>query len=80
MFQTIEAKKYIEEIEIFNNKRNDCLNELSNLNQENSNNEKEKNKYQEKYDFSNSEIEKLKQKINSKKKNIMIKSVIRNEN
>lgn len=40
MFQTIEAKKYIEEIEIFNNKRNDCLNELSNLNQENSNNEK----------------------------------------
>ncbi|MEE0728669.1 MAG: AAA domain-containing protein, partial [Clostridium saudiense] len=68
MFQTIEAKKYIEEIEIFNNKRNDCLNELSNLNQENSNNEKEKNKYQEKYDFSNSEIEKLKQKINSKEK------------
>lgn len=42
MFQTIEAKKYIEEIEIFNNKRNDCLNELSNLNQENSNNEKKK--------------------------------------
>lgn len=68
MFQTIEAKKYIEEIEIFNNKRNDCLNELSNLNQEISNNEKEKNKYQEKYDFSNSEIEKLKQKINSKEK------------
>ena len=68
MFQTIEAKKYIEEIEIFNNKRNDCLNELSNTNQENSNNEKEKNKCQEKYDSSNSEIEKLKQKINSKEK------------
>ena len=60
--------KYIEEIEIFNNKRNDCLNELSNLNQEISNNEKEKNKYQEKYDFSNSEIEKLKQGMNSKEK------------
>lgn len=29
---------------------------------------KRKNKYQEKYDFSNSEIEKLKQKINSKEK------------
>ena len=68
MFQTIEAKKYIEEIEIFNNKRNDCLNKLSNTNQENSNNEKEKNKCQEKYDSSNSEIEKLKQKINSKEK------------
>lgn len=68
MFQTIEAKKYIEEIEIFNNKRNDCQNELSNTNQENSNNEKEKNKCQEKYDSSNSEIEKLKQKINSKEK------------
>ena len=48
MFQNNRSKKYIEEIEIFNNKRNDCLNELSNLNQEISNNEKEKNKYQEK--------------------------------
>ena len=75
MFQTIEAKKYIEEIEIFNNKRNDCLNELSNLNQEISNNEKEKNKYQEKYDFSNSEIEKLKQGMNSKEKEYNDKSV-----
>lgn len=35
MFQTIEAKNNIEEIEIFNNKRNDCLNKLSNTNQEN---------------------------------------------